>query len=451
MHLLYELRGKSLPELIKKKHGDKFFYSHAWCYLDFITTLIRKRIHSNTIGPQAWTTLSSGKLNERYGKVGPRGAQQRVLSVIRQDLVAWEVIMYHTTQVELKERRADYKIKDERWAEGFKLSEVALPRAYQQAAPAQVRAKGIHGKLQTIVKKSLSIDYNAALAYCDQALGISMKLKDKAIDWQKLAMEKSYASFRNRVVNEEIYSRWLYHINRIAAKNFRFKHCEVTGRDFTTVTATPSLLRPFLLLDKKPVVESDVSCAQPLLFTKLAWDYCEAQGMSQVPADVQKWQQWCQETEPSKSLYERIFRSMVKAKVYLNCLRTVNPLTKEVSYPKLDEVKYTKAFKVELFAGIFFDKDNNSQMRQVFAQEFETISAAITYWKAQPGDNLPVRLQKMEADLMLEKVCPLLLKLKIKVLTVHDAIYSHPWHKQTVEATIRRVFLEELGLTPVIK
>jgi hypothetical protein len=447
MPLLYELRGKSLPELIRNEHGDKFYFSHGWCYLDFITTLIRKRIHSNKLAPNAWTTLKSNRLNERYGKIGPRGAQRRVLSVIRQDLVKWEVIMYHTVQVAKEERRADYKLKDERWAEGFQLSQVALPRAYQQEAPAQPRAKGIHGKLQTIVNKSLTIDYAASVAFCDQALGTSMKLKDKAIDWKELGETKSYAKCRNRVVNEEVHSLWLYHINRIVAKDFRFKHDETTGRDFTTVTATPSHIRPFLLLDKKPVVESDVSCAQPLLFTKLVYEYCDTRGMSEVPTDVHKWQRLCEEKEPNKALYEHLFRSMTSAKVQLNCLRTVDPLTHQVKFTN----EYTKAFKVEFFAGIFFDKDKNSQMRQVFAQEFPTISAAITYWKQQLGDNLPVRLQKLEAELLLNQVCPLLLKQRIKVYTVHDAILSHPEHKQTVAATIRRVFLEATGLTPVIK
>ncbi len=261
-----------------------------------------------------------------------------------------------------------------------------------------------------------------------------------------MAETKSYAKFRNRVVNEEIYSLWLYHINRIIAQDFRFKHCEVTGRNFTTVTAMPSLIRRFLLLDKKPVVESDVRCAQPLLFTKLVWEYCDAQVMSQIPADVQKWQALCEEKDEVKSIYQHIFRSMQRAKVTLNCLRTVDSIIHEVKFTS----KYTKAFKVEFFAGIFFDKDKNSHMRQVFAAEFPTVSASITYWKAQPGDNLPVRLQKMEADLMLEKVCPQLLKQKIKVLTVHDAVLSHSSHKQAVEATIRRVFLEQTSLSPVV-
>lgn len=447
MPLLYELRGKNLPELIINTCGNEFYSSHGWCYLDFITTLIRKRIHSNKLTPNAWTTLKSNKLNERYGKIGPRGAQKRVLSVIRQDLVKWEVIMYHTVQVDKEERRADYKIKDERWAEGFQLSQVALPRAFQEAAAPQVRAKGIHGKLQTIVNKSLSIDYEVAVAYCDQALGTSMKLKDKTIDWKELGESKSYAKYRNRVVNEEVYSLWLYHINRIMSKDFRFKHCEVTGRDFTPVTAMPSHPRKFVLLDKKPVVESDVSCAQPLLFTKLVFDYCDAQGMTSVPADVYKWQALCEEKVAERSLYPHLFKSMQRANVTLNCLRTVDPVTHKVKFTN----EYTKAFKVEFFAGIFFDKDKNSKMRQVFAAEFPTVSAAITYWKAQPGDNLPVRLQKLEAELLLEKVCPLLLAKKIKVLTVHDAILSHAEHKSTVEATIRRVFLEETGLTPVVK
>jgi hypothetical protein len=354
--------------------------------------------------------------------------------------------MYHTTQVELKERRADYKLKDERWAEGFKLSEVALPRAFQEAAAPQVRARGIHGKLQTIVNKSLSIDYEAAVAYCDQALGTSMKLKDKAIDWKELAQQKSYTKYRNRVVNEEVYSLWLYHINRIMAKDFRFKHCEVTGRDFTPVTAMPSHPRKFVLLDKKPVVESDVSCAQPLLFTKLVFDYCDAQGMTSVPADVYKWQALCEEKVAEKSLYQHLFKSMQQANVTLNCLRTVDPVTHQVKFIN----EYTKAFKVEFFAGIFFDKDKNSKMRQVFAAEFPTVSAAITYWKGQAGDNLPVRLQKMEADLILKQVCPLLLAKKIKMFTVHDAILSHAEHKETVKATICRVCLELYGLIPSV-
>lgn len=426
-------------------HGEKFYYTYAWCYLDLVTTLIRSRIHSKKLRPNAWTTLSTKKLKKRYGRLGT-GDRPWLYLLIREDLVNWQVLMQHTHQVKKDERRADYKLKDERWAEGFQLSEIALPRAKQVATPPQVKAKGIHGKLQAIVDKSLSIDYDAALAFCDRALGTSMKLKDKAIDWEEVTKTKSYAKFRNRVVNEEVYSLWLYHINRIVAKDFRFKHCEVTGRNFTTVTAMPSKIREFILLDKKPVVESDVKCAQPLLFTSLVHAYCDAQGMSQIPADVQKWQALCEEKDDENSLYQHLFRSMQAAKVTLNCLRTVDPVTHKVILAK----EYTKAFKVEFFAGIFFDKDKNSHMRRVFAAEFQTVSAAITYWKAQPGDNLPVRLQKMEADLMLEKVCPLLLKQKIKVLTVHDAILSHSSHKQAVEATIRRVFLEQTGLIPVV-
>lgn len=427
-------------------HGEKFYYTYAWCYLDLVTTLIRSRIHSKKLRPNAWTTLSTKKLKKRYGRLGT-GDRPWLYLLIREDLVNWQVLMQHTHQVKKDERRADYKLKDERWAEGFQLSEIAMPRALQVATPALVKATGVHGKLQTIVNKSLSIDYDAALAFCDWALGTSMKLRDKTIDWKELTETKSYAKFRNRVVNEEVYSLWLYHINRVVAQDFRFKHCEVTGRDFTTVTAMPKPIRRFLLLDKKPVVESDVRCAQPLLFTKLVWEYCDAQGMSQIPADVQKWQALCEEDEDeTKSLYQHLFRSMQRAKVTMHCLRTVDPTTYLVKVTS----RYTKAFKVEFFAGIFFDKDKNSHMRRVFAAEFQTVSAAITYWKAQPGDNLPVRLQKLEADLMLEKVCPLLLKQKIKVLTVHDAIFSQVQHKEMVAATIRQVFLKETGLRPVV-
>ncbi len=431
--------------MIKNKHDEKFFYKYGWCYYDLVTTLIRKRIHGKPTA-NAWTSLSTQTLKERYGRIST-GARPWVYLVIRHDLEKWEVLLQHTIQVAKEERRADYKLKDERWAEGFQLSQVALPRALQSAVVPQIRAKGIHGKLQTIVNKSLSIDYDAAVAFCDQALGTSMKLRDKSIDWNELEEQKSYARFRNRVVNEEIYSRWLYHINRLIAKDFRFKHCETTGRDYTSVTALPNYLRRFLLLDKQPVVESDIRCAQPLLFTKLVHTYCTAAGLRNIPADVNKWQHLCEAKHEEESLYQYLFTLMQQANVTLHCLRTVDPLTHEVRFT----TQYTKAFKVEFFAGIFFDKDKKSKMRQVFAQEFPTVSAAITYWKQQPGDNLPVRLQKMEAGLLLEKVCPLLLAQKIKVLTVHDALLSQAQHKPTVEAIIRRVFLEETGLTPAIK
>jgi hypothetical protein len=169
--------------------------------------------------------------------------------------------------------------------------------------------------------------------------------------------------------------------------------------------------------------------------------------LSKIPADVYEWQRLCEAKREEESLYQSLFNLMQRANVTLHCLRTVDPHTQEVKNTN----RYTKAFKVEFFAGIFFDKDKDSKMRRVFTQEFPTVSAAITYWKQQPGDNLPVRLQKLEAELLLEKVCPRLLAQKIKVLTVHDAILSHEQHKQTVEAIIRQVFLEETGLTPVIK
>ncbi len=163
------------------KHGEKFYFIYAWCYLDLVTTLIRSRIHSKKLRPNTWTTLSTKKLKKRYGRIGT-GDRPWLYLLIREDLVTWQVLMQYTHQVKKDERRADYKLKDERWAEGFRLSEIALPRALQPATPALVKATGVHGKLQAIVNKSLSIDCGAALAFCDWALGTSMKLKDKTID-----------------------------------------------------------------------------------------------------------------------------------------------------------------------------------------------------------------------------------------------------------------------------
>jgi len=446
MPFLYELRGKSLTDLIKKIHDEKFLYKYGWCYLDMLTTLIRKRIHGK-VTPNHWTKLSTKKLKARYGQVGGNGSREWVYALVRRDLITWDVLMQHTVQVKKDERRADYKIRDERWAEGFQLSQVVLPRAVaQDQVQPVVRAKGVHGKLQTILTKNVTIDYKAALAFCDQARLTAMPLKDKAIDWKELGESKSYAKFRNRRVDDEVYSLWLYHVNRYVAGDMRFKHCETTGRDFTTVTATPSHLRPFILLDKEPVVESDVRCAQPLLFTTLVWAYCEAQGMSQLPADVTEWQQLCEQRDKDQSIYPNLFKRMIDAQVRMNCQRQVNPASGEISY----STTYSKSFKVEFFAQIFFDKDKDSHIRRVFAQHFPTVSAAITYWKSQPDVNLPVKLQQMEADLMLKQVCPVLLAKKIKVLSVHDALLTHPQHRDFVHATIRQAFLQTHGLSPAI-
>ena len=118
---------------------------------------------------------------------------------------------------------------------------------------------------------------------------------------------------------------------------------------------------------------------------------------------------------------------------------------KDVGY---DEKKRTLK---NIIFGIMYAR-NSAPMkgRTLFKKLFPGVLQAFTWSKAGDHARLPIALQQMEADLILNKVCAELATEypNLPIWPIHDAIATTEGNEQIVANAIRRVFSEQTGFEP---
>lgn len=104
--------------------------------------------------------------------------------------------------------------------------------------------------LKSVIKNhySLSIDLNKAIQYLIENTGIELKSKGK----------------KRRFLNPKRIHRYINVLVQFSIKNYWFKE-SAEGRLYSSLTNLPSILRPFITLKGKRLVEIDVANCAPLL------------------------------------------------------------------------------------------------------------------------------------------------------------------------------------------
>jgi hypothetical protein len=210
---------------------------------------------------------------------------------------------------------------------------------------------------------------------------------------------------------------------------FLSKRPDKENRLHSSFSCLATEFKKYILLDGKPLMAVDISnCSLSLSVWMIENHLRERSGISKekfiVPDELVRYRMYCESGE----IYEKIAEEA-----------------------KDDLIKYDRSeFKQKFFKQQFFGKKAWGALASAFSRLFPSIAIAIQEIKDKYGyNNFSIRLQKMESQVMLNKVFSQLTggTKKYKVLTVHDCIYTNDEQvRKEAEQLIKAEFKKKYDL-----
>lgn len=208
-------------------------------------------------------------------------------------------------------------------------------------------------------------------------------------------------------------------VAEIRTHRLRFKSDGAGARIFYPVTSLPEEIRVFLTLDGAPTVELDAAASQANLLASL----------------------YNREATGAEFEEQRRFLRLLRTGLYEEVARWLAP----------DCTRKTgkKAFFRHIAFGSAFVEEPHPLARR-FALEFPLLWERMFAIKRQGNSKLPVLLQKLEAEIVLDRVMPECASSGLKCLTVHDSIICKVTEAPLVEAIFCRHWSERVGFPLVL-
>ncbi len=386
MKRLYRLNSLELEQQLKTLgYKDNYIKKHIWKYDVFLTLLINKKRFTN----KRYNKLSHARLENQLGRIKINGKVDRAYSIIRRDLEKLGVIKYHTTGTsdwknQKFRKEVYYKINKEWTKLGWKQVKYDISDWIVSKMESTEMYTGMYVEMQKNLGL-VTIDYDSALAFCDQAL----------LDRKELRLKKKGFVWKKRNMNIKTYSSWMMILDMIRDGEYNFYvDQKSTNRIYHFVTSLPKELRQFIYINGKSIIELDIKNCQPVLFNKSIEEYLILNNINHT-------------TDTLK------FKELTEAGEFYNYIINLIPDAKE------------ETFKVDFFGKIFFSSEKkNYKWRQIFREHFPTVDIIITYYKKNCYKDLAIKLQRDESDIMINRVCRQLINSGIEeFFTIHDAIY----------------------------
>jgi hypothetical protein len=418
---LYTPNEKSFVELLeKKKWSRKLIESHTWKFHHVYSHVLRLTQVRNA----EYVRLNMAQLDAVLKNSRVLGERVRFSTLVVDYLVKWNFLVRrrHNSDFEndqglqCHKTEVFVKLTDEARTAGWSAWK---PTSATAPAPGTARIieknalTGIYRDLEAQLNR-VTIDAAAARAFTEHAYATKLTLPDKRREISLGDGKVGYRIETNRYVNAEVRSSWLSWIDAVQAGDFGAVQDEDgTGRFFNRITSSPKLLRQFLCLDGKDMVEADIANCQPLIFCT----YLQAHFAANMPTKVRDFITECEE-----GTFYATIRNLV--------------LTKD------EQARLTKhEFKTLFFAKIFYSTQKRDwAWRKKFAARYPEVSEYISTMKAAGYKDLPRALSRKESEIMLDGVAAKLLAAGATFVPLHDAIYAIEEDLPLVQQLIREEF-----------
>jgi hypothetical protein len=193
---------------------------------------------------------------------------------------------------------------------------------------------------------------------------------------------------------------------------------DLPGRVYTSFSSTPSVLRKYALIDGEPLVCIDVKACQPFLHATLI-EECEER---------------------------RCYLANV------NSGQFYEDLAAEAGIASLSRAK----IKERVFQDIYYGPNQlayHSPVKDAFARRYPRLSTQIALKKSRDFRTLPIEMQHLEAKIVIYTAVAGL-KLahpRIRLLTVHDAVYVPKRHAEITCGYLRASFIRFSGESPELR
>lgn len=248
----------------------------------------------------------------------------------------------------------------------------------------------------------------------------------------------------------------LLSLEMLKDKDFFFIGPDRFGRIHTNISNLWRNLRPLLRIQGERLVNIDIANSQPLFFgltvlhrlrerernknhkTRNLFQYPTKQTQSfqpflqydaakqesaGIPGDLKRYIQLCEDGR----FYDELMEAM------------------KAQMPKQD-------FKKLFFRKVLFCKPRNTAEMNVFTKQFPTVAKVLTELKTKDYRNAAQRMQRVESDFVIRRVCRRLLKEQpdTPILTIHDSIMTPVARKDLVRRVMEEEFAK-LGIHPRLK
>ena len=425
---LYQLNGIDFAQLLQQEGNSKTYISNnLWKYYYFLTYLLNKRRYTTL--KDGWVKVSVRRLKRELKNSAMGGKNRWFIDRIRSDFKRWNIILrqcqYKTLEDGTLTCISKAKIRNEALALGWR---EWTPNKKVIISTSKPALTGVYAQIQRSLSL-LSIEKEAD-SFADKALAEKMPLPDKLNGW---FMET------DRHVNQEVWSYWKSSIKKIRNGYYEVHvQYQNNGRVYTVVTSFPKLIKRYLRLNGKKLVQLDCSCSQPLLLAALL-----QQKMTELTPDMLHYIDLVQ----SGQFYG-----------YLKQLLTFYNLP------------FSDSFKGEFFAKIFYSKEKQfGPWRCLFHHYFPGVSEFILRAKrvtlgarhrstkgrmvlsGGSPELLSNRLSLLESDIMIQGVAKRLYGAgHYEFLTIHDALLV-PEDLVDVAYNVMQEEYQRRNVSPTIK
>ncbi len=330
------------------------------------------------------------------------------------------------------------------WAKGKKNMGFRLTKKFRQKHINAIELKGVNAvKIKNIKPKVV----------------VSSELEQYLYNW--LVRVKVSDSYKDVVVEGRNCTRREISIEKLRLGQFRF-NCFNAGRIHHNISSIYKKYRPHLTIDGKSMIELDIANSQPLLLSVLLLKYYKRESnityniTTHIHYDTPFWGiNKGIDYKPYKFIQDEVIAN-VPADVSAYIRLCENGEFYKFCQDLWKDTTDVGAFKTLLYTNVFYGSmaqwTLDNKYTKLFMETFPNVWAVIKHYKRHDYKKLSHRMQKIEANLMIKKVC---LKLKeehpeIPCLTIHDSIMTTPDNEMIVRGLIMDVFKKK-GLRPTIK
>ncbi|MGQ3678875.1 hypothetical protein [Tenacibaculum discolor] len=201
-------------------------------------------------------------------------------------------------------------------------------------------------------------------------------------------------------------------------KSIYFKRNKTNGRIDTNLTNLSSDLRQFIV-GYEDMVYLDLKNAQPVLFNILLKEHL------------------INATEGLKKEISKYFEYTTKG-VWYEHLQELYSTTREESKDLWMKIAYSK-------------NKSYKNDKKVFKDAYPNIYKIISLYKTKNHSDFAIKLQKIESDIFIDKICRKLMEKEIVPFTIHDALIVEKEHKEITLKIMKSVFENTIGIVPCIK
>jgi len=238
---------------------------------------------------------------------------------------------------------------------------------------------------------------------------------------EKLELGQNYSTEIIQLINK--YNRLFISINAINDGDLFFRKNETNGRIDTNLTSLKKEFKKFISIDN--LFQVDIKNSQPYFLSTILYSLLCSTNHSQSldTIEIQKFQKWCSDG----NLYEKF----------------------SYEYEKQTGKTLTRSQIKEIMFCIFYSKNNSYRKeKSIFKTIFPTILAWIEKQKEKNHNQFSIRLQKIESEICIDEILPLLEEANIEYFTIHDSWLVKKEDLNQAIKIIENKFMEKFGYTP---